>query len=141
MRGVLLDTHALYWLVSGEQALTEAALVAIGQSQEASKLFVSPITGWELALAARKPRNAPQFGGSGVAGWFRAALSETAAKLVSINQAIAVEAANVVSVTGHKDPGDCYLIATARVRRLPLISRDTTILALAADGYLDVIIC
>ncbi len=141
MRGVLLDTHALYWLVSGEQVLSEAALVAIGQSQEAGRLFVSAITVWELSLAARKPRNAPIFGDGGVVLWFRAAMRETTAKLIGINQAIAVDAANIVTATGHKDPGDCYLIATARVRRIPLVSRDSMISALADGGHLEIIAC
>jgi PIN domain nuclease of toxin-antitoxin system len=33
--GILLDTHTLYWLVSGEENLTETALNVIGQNQEA----------------------------------------------------------------------------------------------------------
>ena len=43
--------------------------------------------------------------------------------------------------TGHKDPGDCYLIATSRVREIPIITRDPVMRNLATDGYLDVIVC
>lgn len=52
--------HALYWLVSGEQELSDEALIAIGESQDAGTLYVSPITAWELSLAARKRNNAAQ---------------------------------------------------------------------------------
>ncbi len=141
MPGVLLDTHALYWLVSGNQPLSDEALVAIGKGQEARSLYVSPITAWELSLAVRKPNNAPDIGGGGIANWFRDAVRETAARVVSINQKIAIEAADVVMTTGHKDPGDCYLIATARVRRMPIVSRDKVMLAMASTGYVDVINC
>ncbi len=55
MPGALLDTHALYWLVSGAKPLADEALVAIGETQTAGALFVSPITAWELAIAAQKP--------------------------------------------------------------------------------------
>ncbi|WP_442981268.1 type II toxin-antitoxin system VapC family toxin [Rhizobium sp. S152] len=139
MPGVLLDTHALYWLVSGTQSLSDEALVAIGQSQENRDLYVSPITTWELSLAVRKPNNAPDIGDVSVGRWFRKAVRETAARILPINHKIAVEAADVVAATGHKDPGDCYLIATARVRKIPIVSRDQMMLAMAATGYVDVI--
>ena len=45
--------------------------------------------------------------------------------------------------TGLKDPGDCFLIATARVRRIPIVTRDGVMQTIAAEkaGYLDVIVC
>lgn len=49
----------------------------------------------------------------------------------------------MVTETGHKDPGDCFLIATARVRRMPIVTRDGIMQTIAAEraGYLDVIAC
>lgn len=116
-------------------------MVAIGENQQTATLYVSPITAWELSLAVRKPNNAPQLGNISVGKWFHAALRETSAKIASINQKIAIEAANVVAETGHKDPGDCYLIATARVRKIPIISRDSIMLGMATSNYLNVIGC
>jgi PIN domain nuclease of toxin-antitoxin system len=141
--GALLDSHTLYWLVSGEAPLSEDALIAIGEAQEAGNLYVSPVTAWELTLAARKPaqRNPPVLGLGTPQQWFREAVRAIGARLVPIQQKIAFEAAAVVATTGHRDPGDCFLIATARVRRIPIITRDGVILGLAAEGYLDVIEC
>ena len=127
--------------MSGTEKLETNALIAIGKSQRDGSLYVSPITAWEMALATRKSRNAPELGDIRAGDWFRAAIRATSAKIVSINQKIAVEAADVVAATGHKDPGDCYLIATARVRRVPIISRDDAMLEMAASNYLDVIRC
>lgn len=145
MSGVLLDTHTLYWLVSGEVPLTEDALVAIGEAQEASALFVSPITAWELSVATQKPRVAgrPHLGDDPPDQWFRDAVSVTEASIVPIHQRISLEAAKVVTQTGHKDPGDCFLIASARHRRVPLVTRDQIIRDIAAEhpDYLDVIVC
>jgi PIN domain nuclease of toxin-antitoxin system len=140
--GVLLDTHTLYWLVSGVKPLTDEALVAIGESQAAGTLFVSPITAWELSIAAQKPphRDPPQLN-STISKWFRAAVRATSAKLIPIQQTIALEAAEVPVATGHRDPGDCYLIATSRVRKIPIVTRDALVRKLATDGYLDVIVC
>jgi PIN domain nuclease of toxin-antitoxin system len=143
--GILLDTHALYWLASGEDELTEPALIAIGESQEARTLFVSPVTAWELSVATSKSRIAgrPHLGEDSPDRWFRKAVIATAARIIPIQQRISCEAAKVVTETGHKDPGDCFLIATARVRQIPLVTRDGTIRTIAADmpGYLNVIVC
>lgn len=141
MAGVLLDTHTLYWLVSGVETLSENALLAIGESQLARNLYLSPITAWELSLALKKPNNAPQLGDLTVSKWFAQARRATEARMVSINLRIALEAASVVDDTGHRDPGDCYLIATARVRNLTLISRDGAIRKIARAGYLDFMEC
>jgi PIN domain nuclease of toxin-antitoxin system len=54
-----------------------------------------------------------------------------------------LEAAEVVNVYARKDPGDCFLIATARIRRMPIITRDAAMidLALTRPDYLAVIEC
>jgi PIN domain nuclease of toxin-antitoxin system len=145
LSGILLDTHALFWLVSGEDVLTEQALVAIGENQEAGTLFVSPITSWELSIATQKSRVAgrPHLGDESPARWFREAVAATEAKVIPIKQRISCEAAQVVTITGHRDPGDCFLIATARVRKLSLITRDGIIQRIAAadPNYIEVIPC
>ncbi|CCV08074.1 hypothetical protein MESS2_700014 [Mesorhizobium metallidurans STM 2683] len=101
MPGVLLDTHVLYWLVSGTEPLSDDALITIGENQEAGT-----VTAWELAIAARKPahKDPPDFGTNSPARWFSAAVEATAAKIIPIKQRIAIEAAAAVTATGHKDP-------------------------------------
>lgn len=59
--GVLLDTHAAIWLLSGEP-MSADALEAIAQAQLEGKLFLSPITGWEAALALTKRDGRPDLG-------------------------------------------------------------------------------
>lgn len=106
---------------------------------------MSPITAWELSVATRKTRVAgrPHLGDEAPDQWFRDAVEVTEARIVPIQQRIALEAAKVVTETGHKDPGDCFLIATARIRKVPLVTRDGTICNIAGDrpGYLDVVVC
>lgn len=142
MPGVLLDTHALYWLVSGTRQLSNEALLAIGENQETGTLYVSPISAWELSIASRKPVDAPQLDNT-ISRWFKAAVRAVSARCLNINQRIALEAAEVPLKTGHKDPGDCYLIATARVRKMPIVSRDRTMqkLSNAHEGCFDIIEC
>ena len=67
---------------------------------------------------------------------------DKAARRISLSVK-ALEAAEVSAVFGRKDPGDCFLIATARVRRIPIITRDGAMAELARDrpDYLSAIIC
>lgn len=70
-------------------------------------------------------------------------MAATEAKVIAINQRISCEAAEVVIATGHRDPGDCFLMATARVRKLALVTRDRLIqqIAEAERSYLDIVPC
>lgn len=119
------------------------ALEAIAQAQLDVKLFLSPITGWEAALALTKRELRPNLGERDGAAWFQAARQLPGAKLVPIGPAIALEAARVPAVLGRGDPGDCFIIATARIKRVPLVTRDRAMIDLA-DGdpaYLAVVAC
>lgn len=142
MPGALLDTHALYWLITNAGELAEAALVAIADNQAAGTLFVSPITAWELAIASKKPahKDPPNLGALTPGQWFSTAVTASTAKVIPIRQRIACEAAMVPDATGHKDTGDCYIVATARVRKIPVITRDDTLRGFDPD-YLSVIVC
>ena len=104
-------------------------------------LFVSPITAWELAIAVNKKKNAPDIGNTTVKDWFRAAVAATSSKVVAIGPMIALEAASMIAITAHKDPGDCYIIATARYKKVPVVSRDATIAQIATSGFVDMIPC
>lgn len=145
MNGILLDTHALYWIVTDAMPLAEDALIAITKAQDEGALFVSPITAWELSIALQKPvhRNPPNLGDHSVRSWFREALRQTDAKIIPVRQRICEIAADVPVVTGHRDPGDCFLLATAKLRKIPLLTRDATIQRIAErhPGYISVMGC
>ena len=105
-------------------------------------LYVSAITAWGLGVALSKRDRRPDLGG-GPERWFRDALRAVGAKLATITPAVAAQAAAVPEVHGRGDPGDCFLIATARVRRIPIVTRDHPMLRLSAaqPSYLAAIIC
>lgn len=140
----MLDTHALLWL-ENRAALKGEAIFAIAQARAANKLAVSAISAWELGVALQKvnEERRPGLGGMQVDLWFRKAVEKLHARVLPISTAIALESARVPEVYGYGDPGDCFLIATARVRRLSLVTRDARIIALSKSepGYLKVIEC
>ncbi len=141
MAGALLDTHALYWAVSGESRLSSQAVTLLGESQIQGRLFISPISVWEMSLAAQKRFNALNFGNLTLEEWLRQAQRQILFRAIPISQRIAIEAATVAKDTGHRDPADCYMIATGRVRKIPVITRDAVILKIAASGYVEAVAC
>lgn len=128
--GVLMDTNALIWFASGEP-MSSHALVAITEAQRTNQIYVSPISAWEASLAARKMRNRPNLGGRDPDQWFAAILAIRGVKPVFLSRRIALEAAKVPAIYGDGDPGDCFLIATARVKRVPIVTRDAAMIGLS----------
>lgn len=102
---------------------------------------MSPISAWELSLASQKRLNAPHFGNLSLEEWLRLARKRISVRALSINQRIAIQAAAVGRDTGHKDPGDCYIVATARIKDMPVITRDAAILRIAETGYVKACAC
>jgi PIN domain nuclease of toxin-antitoxin system len=144
MPRILLDTHTLLWLLNGD-VISAGATRAIHEAQRTQSLYVSPLSAWEVGvgLGKKNPASRPSLQGLSPEAWFKAAVRVLAAKVPQLNLAIAIEAASVPAIYGSGDPGDCFLIATARVRKLTLVTRDAEILCLASDRpqYLSTIAC
>jgi PIN domain nuclease of toxin-antitoxin system len=142
MSGVLMDTNALIWFVNGDP-ISRPALDAIAAAQAVKRVYVSPISAWEAALAAQKRRNQPDLGGRTASAWFAAVLEIPGIRLTGTSRRIALEAAEVPPIYGDGDPGDCFLIATARAKRVPIITRDAAMIGLseANPRYLRAIPC
>jgi PIN domain nuclease of toxin-antitoxin system len=85
MTRLLLDSNALVWLAE-TKPMQASALTAIRDAQAAGTLYVSPVTAWEIALAAHKkdPARRPDLGGLHTALWFQEARRRTGAKLALI---------------------------------------------------------
>ncbi len=142
--GLLLDSHILLWLKL-QMPLDSGALVKITEVRASQRLFISDISAWEIGVAAHKKsfERRPHLQGLSVHQWFAKTTGQFHIRQLRISQRIALEAANVPGIYGSGDPGDCFLIATARLRRLSLVTRDTKIIALAKRerGYVDVTVC
>ena len=140
--GLLLDTNAMIWFLAEEQ-MEAAALFAIAEAQAASQLFVSPISAWEAALALTKPRRQPNLRGQDAATWFKSGRKQMGARLITPGVAVGLEAARVPAVYGIGDPGDCYIIASARLGGHAVVTRDSQMRALhrRRPDYLTTIAC
>lgn len=119
---LLLDTHAWVW---ASQAPGELGKKAKGAMLDAgSSLFVSAVSHLEVARLASLgllQLTVP------VREWCRQAISELEAKVLVMDDAVAIEA---YALPGrfHADPADRLLVATARVHGLTLMTADKRIL-------------
>jgi PIN domain nuclease of toxin-antitoxin system len=142
--GLLLDSHTLLWL-DMKMPMHLKVEFEIAEAAAQGRLFLSDISIWELGLAGHKKNleRRPDLRGLSFAVWMKETVEAVGVDGVRISEAIAHEAAEVPSVYGSGDPGDCFLIATARLQNLVLVTRDAKIIRLAArlPDYLTVIAC
>lgn len=120
-----------------------AALYAIAEAQAANRLYVSPISAWEAALALTKATRRPNLNGQDAATWFKGGRRQIGARLITPGVTVGLEAARVPAVYGNGDPGDCYIIASARVGGHTIVTRDSQMRALhrRLPAYLTTIAC
>ncbi|MDP3368516.1 MAG: type II toxin-antitoxin system VapC family toxin [Brevundimonas sp.] len=137
-RGVLLDTHALIWIVLGSPIRGEAADAAAAAAAERA-LHVSAATAWEVGLICHKPALTSVMGRS-ARDWFAKAIEITRANLVSLDADLMLDVGELPEPV-HRDPTDRMLIATARANDLTLVTRDRAILTYAALGHVRAIAC
>jgi PIN domain nuclease of toxin-antitoxin system len=90
-------------------------------------VFVSVISIWEIALLVQKQRL--ELHGS-VERWSQDALAKPGLQLLPFSPRIAIESVNLPKPM-HKDPADRILIASARIERMTLVTRDKDILKFA----------
>ena len=143
-KGLLLDGHSLAWLNTSAPMLA-SAIGAIDHAGLSGRLHISHISYWELGVAVQKknPAHRPDLGGLPADRWLKMVVRRFELRTVSISARVATEAALLPSIYGSGDPGDCFLIATAHIRNLALVTRDRRIQSFAASrpDYLSVISC
>jgi PIN domain nuclease of toxin-antitoxin system len=124
---LLLDTHI--WLryqgISGD--VRKSALPVLHAAAAEGALFVSVISIWELAMLVKRGRLSLN---TNVSRWTEEALSKQGINLLPFSPEIAIESVNLPDPI-HKDPADRILIASARVERMTLVTRDLDVLDFA----------
>ena len=123
---LVLDTHVWWWALNEPERLSRRAAEAIETAPRGS-LRVAAISTWELALLSHKGRitfeTEPET-------WFERALGRSSIELVPLTATVALESYRLPDPF-HDDPADRQIVATARVLKAPLITRDLKILAYA----------
>lgn len=134
--GLLLDTHAWIWYAGADEThLSERALTEIEASRRQRRLFVSSISVWEFGMLVAKGRISVSMP---IQAWVKTALAAPGVNLLALDADVALESTQLPGDV-HGDPADRFLIATARVHRLRLVTADRRICEYAEGGRLNVL--
>lgn len=122
---ILLDTHALVWMLAQPRRLSRGAVTAIRAARAADGLAIGAITLWELAvLFARGHLRA--YGT--VDASIRLVVDSSGVTVKPITPAIAALATEFPE-DYPRDPADRLIGATARAEGIALVTRDKHIRA------------
>jgi len=118
---LLLDTHIWVWSVLDRARLSRRV---IGELEDpANELWLSPISLWEVLTLCQKGRlllrPSPR-------DWIADTLAAVAMREAQVTYQVAQETGRVQ--LPHRDPVDRFLIATARVFDLTLVTSDEHLL-------------
>jgi PIN domain nuclease of toxin-antitoxin system len=120
---LLLDTHALIWLISDADRLSPPAAAAI---RDGDAVYASHVSMWEMAIKSRAGKLTIEGSlGTGVGNWF--ATNVQRAKLLELPISGAHVAAVEFLPDHHRDPFDRLLVAQATIERLTLVTCDALI--------------
>lgn len=118
---LLLDTPIWLWSTLDPEQLTPRVRRLLADS--ATELWLSSISVWETLILARKKRlllePTPE-------QWLRRALSELPLREAPVNHEVALRSETIR--LGHDDPADRFLVATALVYELTLVTADRRLL-------------
>jgi PIN domain nuclease of toxin-antitoxin system len=123
---LLLDTHIWLWSLGEPAKLSRRVKTAL--TRAANELWISPISVWELLILAERGRvkldDEPR-------RWVADALARTPAQEAVLTFEVAVRSREVM--LAHPDPADRFLMATALVYDLTLVTAD--------DSLIDAKVC
>lgn len=118
---LLLDTHIWIWNHMTPEKLTSE--VARELTSVENERFLSPVSIWEMAVLVEKRRIHLQqdFG-----EWFKRSVEDLELIEAPVHWAVAHELR--FTLLGHRDPADRFLVATAKVYDLTLVTADERLL-------------
>ena len=119
---ILLDTHALIWLVEADPKLGKKVRELADQALKDNELATSAITFWEVAMLVHRKR----IGLSLPADVWRRRLLDMGLMEIPITGDIGITAAGLQGFNG--DPADRFIAATAILRGGTLMTADKAIL-------------
>lgn len=118
---LLLDTHIWLWSVAEQDRLSPSVKQ---QLEDASnQLWLSPISIWELLILSQKRRVLLE---GGVDAWISKAMKALPVREAAVTYEVAREISRLK--LSHRDPADHFLVATAIVFGLTLVTADEHLL-------------
>jgi PIN domain nuclease of toxin-antitoxin system len=118
----LLDTHIWIWNYTAPEKLTSE--VARELANPDNERFLSPVSIWEVAILLEKRRvNLRQDFGE----WFKKSVEDLALIEAPLRWGVAHELR--FTLLGHRDLADRFLVATAKVYDMTLVTADERLMS------------
>ena len=118
---LLLDTHIWLWMLREPHKLS--SLVHQALLEPSNERYLSPISVWEVTVLLEKKRIEMQ---EDFAMWFTRTAEDLQLNEAHLNWKIAHEMRFILP--NHSDPADRFLVATALVYNLVLVTSDQKLL-------------
>ena len=118
---LLLDTHIWVWSVLDRARLSRRVIAELENS--ANELWLSPISLWEVLTLCQKGKLSLL---PSPADWIANTLAAVPLREAQVTYQVAQETDRVR--LPHRDPADRFLVATARVFALTLVTADEHLL-------------
>ena len=117
MNRLLLDTHILLWSLLDPERLSANITAELENSDNA--IWISPITTWEVIILAEKGRikldDEP-------VNWMKNVLQSLPFRQATLNHEVAMKSRSIN--LPHQDPADRFIVASAMVYDLTLVTSD-----------------
>jgi PIN domain nuclease of toxin-antitoxin system len=119
---LLLDTHIWIWYYTAPEKLTSE--VARELANPANDRFLSPVSIWEtiILLDQRRVGLRQDFG-----EWFKRSVADLELNEAPLDWEVARELR--FTLLSHRDPADRFLVATAKVYDLTLVTADESLMS------------
>jgi PIN domain nuclease of toxin-antitoxin system len=118
---LLLDTHIWLWSLVERNRLSQRVIKEIGDPD--NELWLSPISIWELVVLCQKRRMILD---QNIDAWVSHKLSAVPLQEAPVTYEVARETGRLR--LAHRDPADRFLLATAKVFELTLVTADEHLL-------------
>ena len=119
----LLDTHIWIWSLIEPSRLSRRVLAALEDPR--NELWLSPISIWELIVLSQKKRIRLH---GDADSWVREKLNTAPFQQAPLTYEVALETGRLQ--LAHRDPADRFLVATAKIFELTLITADQRLMKL-----------
>ncbi len=120
---ILLDTHTWIWSHSATKLLSGNVKKLIKKTQTDQRAIAS-ISIWEFAMMTSRGRIQLSISPD---EWINYAVNKTGLRVLELSGETAVESCNLPG-NFHNDPADRIIVATARIHKATLISKDQKII-------------
>jgi PIN domain nuclease of toxin-antitoxin system len=118
---LLLDTHIWLWSLLAPERLIPRVATALERPD--NELWLSPLSTWELLVLVERRRVVLD---QATDAWIAEAMARAPLKEAPLTHEVALETRH--GGLSHRDPVDTFLVATARVFGLTLVTADARII-------------